>query len=109
LDTALEVSTEKRQFRYLDVFAGHAWHPLSWQLAQARRRPMDTLTPELKRAIEQAGDSPIRLTDPATRRDYVLVSADVYDRLLEQEDRREQEAFLRAAKKNARARLMEDA
>jgi len=70
---------------------------------------METLTPELKHALEQAGDSPVRLTDPETHRNYVLVSADVYDRLHEQEERREQEAFLRVAKKNARARLMEDA
>ena len=70
---------------------------------------MQTLTPELKQALEQAGDSPVRLTDPETHRDYVLVSADAYDRLLEQEERREQEAFLRVAKKNARARLLEDA
>src|SRR4051794_73291 len=59
-------------------------------LAPARRRRMGTLTPELKRAVEQAGDSPVRLTDPETNRNYVLVSADVYDRLLEQEERREE-------------------
>ncbi|MBV8078576.1 MAG: hypothetical protein JO284_19360 [Planctomycetaceae bacterium] len=71
---------------------------------------MDTLTPELKRAVEQAGDSPVRLTDPETHRTYVLVSAEVYERLLrDEEDRREQAAFLRAAKKNAKARLMGDA
>ena len=71
---------------------------------------MDTLTPELKRAVEQAGDSPVRLTDPETHRTYVLVSAEVYERLLrDEEDRREQAAFLRAAKKNSKARLMEDA
>ena len=71
---------------------------------------MDTMTPELKRAVEQAGDSPVRLTDPETHRTYVLVSAEVYERLLvDEEDRREQAAFLRAAKKNAKARLMEDA
>jgi hypothetical protein len=69
---------------------------------------MDTLTPELKRAVEQAGDSPIRLTDPETHRTYVLVSAEVYERLLDEEDRREQAAFLRASKKYAKARLMED-
>jgi hypothetical protein len=69
---------------------------------------MDTLTPELKRAVEMAGDSPVRLTDPETHRDYVLVSAEVYERFLEEEDRREQEAFLRASKQNAKARLMED-
>jgi len=71
---------------------------------------METLTPELKQAVEQAGDSPIRLTDPETHRSYVLVSAEVYERLLlGEEDRREQAVFLRAAKKNAKARLMEDA
>jgi PHD/YefM family antitoxin component YafN of YafNO toxin-antitoxin module len=71
---------------------------------------MDTLTPELRQAIEQAGDSPVRLTDPETHRAYVLVSAEVFERLLlNDEDRREQAAFLRAAKKNAKARLMEDA
>jgi hypothetical protein len=69
---------------------------------------MDTLTPELKRAVEQAGDSPVRLTDPETRRTYVLVSAEVYERLLDEEDQREQAAFLRASKKNAKARLMDD-
>jgi PHD/YefM family antitoxin component YafN of YafNO toxin-antitoxin module len=70
---------------------------------------MDTLTTDLKRAVELAGDSPVRLTDPETHRDCVLVSAEVYERLLDEEDRREQEAFLRAAKKNAKARLTEDA
>ncbi|MGP0069700.1 MAG: hypothetical protein ACLQGP_39620 [Isosphaeraceae bacterium] len=40
---------------------------------------------------------------------YVLVSAEHYDRLLDEDDLREQAAFLRVAKKNAKARLMEDA
>ena len=71
---------------------------------------MDTLTPELKQAVEQAGDAPVRLMDPETHRAYVLVSAEVYERMLSgEEDRHEQAAFLRAAKKNAKARLMEDA
>jgi hypothetical protein len=71
--------------------------------------PVDTLTPELKQAVDQAGDSPVRLTDPETHRTYVLVSTEVYERLLrDEEDRREQEAFLRTAKKNAKARLLED-
>jgi len=70
---------------------------------------MDTLTPQLKRAVEQAGGSPVRLMDPETHQAYFLVSAGVYERLLvDAEDRREQAAFLRAAKKNAKARLMED-
>ncbi len=71
---------------------------------------MDTLTPELRQAIEQAGDSTVRLTDPETQRAYALVSAEVFERLLvKADDRREQAAFLRAAKKNAKARLMEGA
>jgi hypothetical protein len=70
---------------------------------------METLTPELKRAVTQAGDTPVRLTDPETHRDYVLISADVYQRFLDDEDHHEQSAFLRAAKKNASACLMEDA
>ena len=36
---------------------------------------MDTLTPELKQAVDEAGDSPVRLIDPDTHRAYVLVSA----------------------------------
>jgi hypothetical protein len=70
---------------------------------------MHTLTPELKQAVDQAGDSLIRLMDPETHRAYVLVSADVFDQLLlAGDDRREQAAFLRAAKSNAKARLTED-
>ena len=71
---------------------------------------MDTLTTELRQAVLQAGDSPVRLIDPETHRAYVLVSAEVFERLLlKDEDRREQAAFRQAAKKNAKARLMEDA
>jgi hypothetical protein len=33
--------------------------------------------PASKRATEQAGDSPVRLTGPETHRKYFLVSADV--------------------------------
>jgi hypothetical protein len=71
---------------------------------------METLTQELKQAVEQAGDAPVRLMDPETHRAYVLVSAEIFERLLlSEDDRREQEAFLRTSKKNAKARLMEDA
>jgi hypothetical protein len=71
---------------------------------------METLTPELKQAVEQARGSPVRLIDPESHHAYVLIDADVYERLLgDEEERREQAAFLRAAKKNAKARLMEDA
>jgi hypothetical protein len=71
---------------------------------------MQTLTPELKLAVQRAGDTPVRLMDPETHRAYVLLGAEIYERLLsDHEDRREQSVFLRAAKKNAKARQMEDA
>jgi hypothetical protein len=70
---------------------------------------MDTLTPELRHAVEQAGDSPVRLMDPETHRAYVLVSAEIFERLLaDEEDREDQATFRRAAKRNAMARLLED-
>jgi hypothetical protein len=34
---------------------------------------MDPLPPELRLAVARAGDSPVRLSDPETRRTYVLV------------------------------------
>jgi len=78
-------------------------------LVNLRHTLMDTLTAELKQAVEQAGDAPVRLMDPETHRAYVLVRAEVFEQLLlDDEDRREREAFLRASKKNARARLLED-
>jgi hypothetical protein len=66
----------------------------------------DTLTPELKQAVEEAGESPVRLTDPETHRMYVLVRAELFERLMDEEERREQAAFLKVAKKNAKARMM---
>ena len=64
------------------------------EMARSRRNSFDTLAPELKHAIAQAGDSPVRLTDPETHRDDVLVSAEVYEQLMDREVRREQDAFL---------------
>ncbi len=67
---------------------------------------MNMLTPELKQAVDLAGDTPVRLTDPETHRAYILVSAEVFERLLvADEDRLEHAAFRQAAKKNAKARL----
>jgi hypothetical protein len=72
------------------------------ETARARKGPMETLTKELKQAIERAGDSPVRLTDPETRRDYVLVSADVYERMRDRDDRPELAAFVRTAEEYVR-------
>jgi hypothetical protein len=41
------------------------------------------LTPELRRLIEQSGDRPIRMEDPDTHQDYVLIRADLYERFRE--------------------------
>jgi hypothetical protein len=59
---------------------------------------LDTLSPELKHAIEEAGDSPVRLMDPETHRTYVLVSAEVFERLVAEEERREHDVFARVAR-----------
>jgi hypothetical protein len=42
--------------------------------------PMTTLTPEQRLAVEQAGESPVRLEDPETHAAYVLMKAEIYER-----------------------------
>ena len=42
---------------------------------------MPTLTPEQRREIEKAGDEPVRLSDPETHAEYVLLKAEVYERI----------------------------
>lgn len=39
------------------------------------------LTPEQQREVREAGDSPLRLADPDTRTEYVVVKAELYDRM----------------------------
>jgi hypothetical protein len=39
------------------------------------------LTPEQRRLVEQAGGRPVRIEDPETHQDYVLLRADVYERV----------------------------
>jgi hypothetical protein len=41
-----------------------------------------TISPEMKQAVEKAGDGPVRLEDPETREAYVLLKWDAYERLL---------------------------
>jgi PHD/YefM family antitoxin component YafN of YafNO toxin-antitoxin module len=73
---------------------------------------MTTITPELREAIEQAGDSPVELTDPETRTSYVLLKAEVYrhmqETLEDQRDRQEQDALLERSRKNRLAWLAEN-
>lgn len=42
---------------------------------------MIDLTPEVRRAIEDAGGEPTRLVDSETHAEYVLLRADLYDRI----------------------------
>ncbi len=39
------------------------------------------MTPDLARAITESKGEPLRRTDPTTKRDYVLIQAEVYDRI----------------------------
>jgi hypothetical protein len=64
---------------------------------------MTTLTPELRQAVEQAGDQPVEINDPQTNTEYILVRADVYKRMCEiledDEDRREKGAWAKLGHK----------
>ena len=42
---------------------------------------MTTLSPEMRKAVEEAGDQPLEMFDPETHERYMLVKADVFDRL----------------------------
>jgi hypothetical protein len=42
---------------------------------------MTTITPEIRQAIEQAGEQPVQLTDPETNSVYFIVRAEVYQRM----------------------------
>jgi hypothetical protein len=64
---------------------------------------MTTLTPELRRAVEQAGDQPVEITDPQTNASYVLVKAEIFNRmkekLEEEQDQREKDAWAKLGRK----------
>ncbi len=64
---------------------------------------MTALTPELRQAVELAGDKPVELTDPETNVAFVLLKADVYRRMREildeEEDRREKDAWSKLGRK----------
>jgi hypothetical protein len=45
---------------------------------------MAELTTEQRKLLQQSGGTPVRLTDPDTNQQYVLVPAEVYDQLLPQ-------------------------
>ncbi len=39
------------------------------------------LTPEMRKALEEAGEQPLEIIDPETHQRYMLLKADVFDRL----------------------------
>lgn len=47
---------------------------------------MPTFTLEQRRLLEQAGDDPVRVSDPEMGTEYVILKADLYDRIRESED-----------------------
>ena len=42
---------------------------------------MTILTPEQRQEIQRAGEEPVRLADPETQTEYVILKADAYDRI----------------------------
>ena len=40
-----------------------------------------TMTPEQKKAVDQAGDTPVLVEDPETHAAYLLIREDVYQRM----------------------------
>jgi hypothetical protein len=64
---------------------------------------MTTISPEQRIAVAEAGDAPVELADPQTGTAYVLMRADIFQRMRElveaEEARREQEAWSRLARK----------
>ena len=42
---------------------------------------MTPIAPELRQAIEQAGQRPVRLEDPETNQVYVLLTGELYERI----------------------------
>jgi hypothetical protein len=64
---------------------------------------MTILTSEQRKAVESAGDQPVEIMDPQTNTAYILMKAEVYQRLREQReeevDLREREAWARLGRK----------
>ncbi len=42
---------------------------------------MVSITAEQRQLVEQAGEGPVRIADVETHREYVILRADVYDRM----------------------------
>jgi hypothetical protein len=42
---------------------------------------MASITPEQRQLVERAGGEPVRLADDETKQEYVILRADVFDRM----------------------------
>ena len=63
------------------------------------------LTPEQRRLVEEAGDRPVRIEDPELHQAYVLIRADVYERVRDVIEPRSSSTFTcRRASENRRRR-----
>ena len=73
---------------------------------------MTPITPDLRQAVELAGDSLVELTDPETHTVYVLLKAEVYrgmqEALEDQQGRQAQDNLLERSRKNRLAWLAEN-
>ena len=43
--------------------------------------PMIELNEELRRAVRRAGETPVRVADPETKAEYVVLKAEFYERM----------------------------
>ncbi len=67
---------------------------------------MSTAIPaELRRAIEESGGAPVRLEDPETREEYVLLSVQAYQKMLDDLDESDRRAIARVGLRNAAGRM----
>lgn len=55
---------------------------------------MTQLTPEQRSAVRQTTDGPVRMVDPDTNTEYVLLRADIYERVRRLFDDTTSDAFL---------------
>jgi antibiotic biosynthesis monooxygenase (ABM) superfamily enzyme len=69
---------------------------------------MTDLTPELLRAIREAGDEPVRLEDPDSHEYYVLIPADQYEQLRLLAESRERSAWLDRSEEAAKVWMREN-
>ena len=42
---------------------------------------MATITPEQRQEIEKSGNQPVKIEDPANNRQYVIISAELWERM----------------------------